>query len=40
MAAGHDTFSWAAYVVAGLITLAMPAIPWIYLRQLHELVDS
>jgi hypothetical protein len=27
-------------VVAGLITLAMPAIPWIYLRQLHELVDS
>ena len=40
MAAGHDTFSWAAYVVAGLITLAMPAIPWIYLRQLHVLVDS
>jgi hypothetical protein len=40
MAAGHDTFAWAAYVVAGLITLAMPAIPWIYLRQLHELVDS
>jgi hypothetical protein len=40
MAAGHDAFSWAAYVVAGLITLAMPAIPWIYLRQLHELVDS
>ena len=40
MAAGHDTFAWAAYIVAGLITLAMPAIPWIYLRQLHELVDS
>jgi Protein of unknown function (DUF2561) len=40
MAAGHDTFSWAAYVVAGLITLAMPAAPWIFLRQLHELVDS
>jgi hypothetical protein len=40
MAAGHDTFAWAAYVVAGLVTLAMPAIPWIYLRQLHELVDS
>jgi hypothetical protein len=40
MAAGHDTFSWAAYVVAGLVTLAMPAIPWIYLRQLHDLVDS
>jgi hypothetical protein len=40
MAAGHDTFSWAAYVVAGLVTLAMPAIPWIYLRQLHDIVDS
>jgi hypothetical protein len=40
MAAGHDTFAWAAYVIAGLVTLAMPAIPWIYLRQLHELVDT
>ncbi len=40
MAAGHDAFAWAAYVVAGLVTLAMPVIPWIYLRQLHELVDS
>lgn len=39
MAAGHDAFAWTAYVVAGLVTLAMPAIPWIYLRQLHELVD-
>ncbi len=38
MAAGHDTFSWAAYVIAGLVTLGMPAIPWIYLRQLHEVV--
>lgn len=40
MAAGHDAFAWAAYVIAGLVTLAMPAIPWIYLRQLHELVDT
>ena len=40
MAAGHDAFAWAAYGVAGLVTLAMPAIPWIYLRQLHELVDT
>jgi hypothetical protein len=40
MAAGHDTFAWAAYVVAGLVTLAMPAAPWIYLRQLRELVDT
>ena len=40
MAAGHDTYAWAAYVVAGLVTLAMPAAPWIYLRQLGELVDK
>ncbi len=40
MAAGHDTPSWAAYVVAGLITLAMPAIPFFYLRQLHEVLDA
>src|SRR6185436_13826966 len=40
MAAGHDTFAWGAYVIAGLVTLAMPAVPWIYLRQLRELVDA
>jgi hypothetical protein len=40
MADGHDTFSWAAYIVAGLVTLALPAAPWIYLRQLHEIVDT
>ncbi len=40
MAAGHDVAAWAAYVVAGLVTLAMPVIPVIYLRQLHELVDA
>jgi hypothetical protein len=40
MAAGHDLPSWAAYVVAGLVTLGMPAIPWIYLRQLHGVLDA
>jgi hypothetical protein len=40
MAAGHDAFAWAAYVIAGLVTVGMPAIPWIYLRQLHELLDA
>jgi hypothetical protein len=40
MAAGHDTIAWGAYVIAGLVTVAMPAIPWIYLRQLHELLDA
>jgi hypothetical protein len=40
MAAGHDTPSWAAYVVAGLVTLGMPAIPWIFLGQLRAVVDT
>jgi hypothetical protein len=40
MAAGHDSFAWAVYVIAGLVTLAMPAIPWIFLRQLHDVVDT
>ncbi|HKV18726.1 MAG TPA: DUF2561 family protein [Mycobacterium sp.] len=40
MAAGHDMFAWTAYAVAGLVTLAMPAAPVIYLRQLHGLVDA
>ena len=29
-----------AYVVAGIITRGDAAIPWFYLRQLHDLVDS
>lgn len=40
MAAGHDTFSWALYVVAGLITLAMPPITLVFLRQLREFTDT
>jgi hypothetical protein len=40
MAAGHDPFAWAAYVIAGLVTVAMPAIPWLYLRQLHDLLGA
>ncbi len=40
MAAGHDTFAWVAYVVAGLVTLAMPAVPWTYLKQLREVADA
>ncbi|OBK72253.1 DUF2561 family protein [Mycobacterium sp. 1274761.0] len=40
MAAGHDTFSWAVYVVAGLVTLALPAVPWFFLRQLRDLMDK
>lgn len=40
MAAGHDTAAWAAYVVAGLVTLAMPVVPFFYLRQLHDVLDA
>ena len=40
MAAGHDTLSWITYCVTGLVTVAMPAVPWIYLRQLHDLLDA
>ena len=28
MAIGHDGFSWTSYGIAGVITLAMPLIPW------------
>ncbi len=40
MAAGHDTFSWVAYVIAGIVTLALPVIPLFYLRQLREVADT
>ena len=40
MASDNNTAAWILYVLAGLVTLAMPAIPWFYLRQLRDLVDS
>jgi len=40
MAAGHDTFSWVCYVIAGIVTLALPVIPLFYLRQLREVADT
>jgi Protein of unknown function (DUF2561) len=39
MAVEHDTPAWAAYGVAGVITLTMPVIPWFYLRQLRQESD-
>ncbi|BBY53276.1 DUF2561 family protein [Mycolicibacillus koreensis] len=38
MAVGRDALSWGSYGVAALITVAMPVIPWLYLRQLHGLL--
>ncbi|GLP74959.1 hypothetical protein TUM20983_20690 [Mycobacterium antarcticum] len=41
MATHHDSASWAVYVVAGVITVAMCAAPWYFLRQLrHVLAGS
>jgi hypothetical protein len=39
MASDHDTAAWAIYVVVGLVTVAMPAAPWFYLRELRNLLD-
>lgn len=39
MAIGKDTGSWVCYGVAGAATLAMPVIPWVYLRQLGDVLE-
>jgi hypothetical protein len=38
MAVDHDAVAWAFYVLAGIVTVGMPAIPWFYLRQLRSLL--
>jgi len=38
MAVDHDAVAWVFYVIAGLVTVAMPAVPWLYLRQLRALL--
>jgi hypothetical protein len=38
MASEHDGFAWAAYVVAGLVTAALPAAPWYFLRELRDVL--
>ena len=40
MAVESDTASWVLYALTGLVTLAMPAIPWFYLRELRTLLDE
>lgn len=37
MALGKETGAWVGYGVAGLITVLMPAIPWLQVRQLDAL---
>jgi len=38
MAIGEETGSWVSYGVAGVITAAMPVIPWLYLHRLGEVL--
>jgi hypothetical protein len=39
MAVDHNAIAWVCYVLAGIVTLGMPAIPWFYLRQLRALLE-
>lgn len=39
MAVDNNAAGWVLYVLAGLVTVAMPAIPWLYLRQLRDLLE-
>jgi len=38
MATEHDTVAWVAYGLAGLVTVAMAAAPWFFLRQLRDVL--
>jgi uncharacterized protein DUF2561 len=40
LAVESDTAAWVLLGLAGLVTLAMPAIPWFYLRELRALLEA
>jgi hypothetical protein len=40
MAIGHDGFSWTGYAIAGVITLAMPLVPWRQVRHLRSMLST
>jgi len=40
MAIGHDALSWTSYVIAGVITLVMPVVPWRQVRALRRALAS
>jgi hypothetical protein len=40
LAVESDTAAWMLLVLGGLVTLAMPAIPWFYLRELRALLEG
>jgi Protein of unknown function (DUF2561) len=40
MAVNSDVVAWVFYGLAGLITLAMVAVPWFYLRELRAVLEG
>lgn len=40
MAVDSNVAAWVFYVLAGLITAAMPVAPWYFLRELHAVTDA
>ncbi len=40
LAVESDTAAWVLLALGGLVTLAMPAIPWFYLRELRTLLEG
>lgn len=39
MAIDSDVAAWVFYVLTALVTLAMPVVPWFYLKELRALLD-
>src|SRR5882757_1933384 len=40
MAVDDNAAAWVFYGLAGIVTVGMPAIPWVYLRQLRAMLDN
>lgn len=40
MAVDSNAAAWVFFGLAGLLTLAMPAVPWFYLRELRAVLDK
>jgi hypothetical protein len=40
MAVGHDGAAWVGYGLAAAVTVAMPVVEWLQLRQLRRVVDE
>ncbi len=40
MAVGSNVAAWVFYGLTALVTLAMPVVPWFYLKELRALLDQ